>query len=388
MRSRWLFLIGVLAAAGCQDRKADELNQPAPQPPVAQEPPGTTRAPGPAVTGPLQGAIAGKPFVPDKIVLEGRSLSFRKGKEFFPEMEIKFDLPEGKLEGKEWKFEGDKFENPTVLVSGKDSQPQFNWPKDYSLALKVTKETSKSVEGTIDLKANLPANTHLRGTFAADRKKTGNDPLDAEDAPYVHGTIAFVGPWTKENLAVGFVGKGTGGKEHSNMIGTEVSAKSGGSATSTTFDPQLTSFTCDDKGHISYRHTRMPPGDYLVYARRNGVLATWREVSVKAGDQQAVDLTIDPAKTGELVVTLPEAEANDQVEWKLSLRPASLPIDVGTFHFAFDAAAVKKGQKSVTVKGVPVGKYLVTRGKSKGEVEVTAGKTAEVTLVRDEPKKK
>jgi len=172
------------------------------------------------------------------------------------------------------------------------------------------------------------------------------------------------------------------------MVGFDVSPTVSQSGTSTTFAPQLTSLSTDGKGNVAYRHTRIPAGDYMVFAKRNGVLATWQKVSVKAGDQQTLDLTIDPAKAGDVVVTLPDAEANDATEWSLSLRPADLPGDIAPFHFAFDAAPVKKGQKSVTVKGVPAGKYKVARGQSKGEVEVTAGKSSEVTLVRDEPKKK
>ena len=113
-------------------------------------------------------------------------------------------------------------------------------------------------------------------------------------------------------------------------------------------------------------------------------MAAWRKATVKAGDQQTLDLTIDPAKTGEVVVTLPEAEANDAFEASLSLRPADLDVPI---NFAFDAAEVKKGQTMVTVKGVPAGKYRAARGKSAADVEVTAGKSVAVTLVRTESKK-
>ena len=216
-------------------------------------------------------------------------------------------------------------------------------------------------------------------------------PADAPqpaDAPSVHGKVVFVGPWNDENLTVGFAGKGADGKEHSNMAGMGVSPGSGGHVTSETFAPQLTSLVARPKDGVMYRHTRLPPGDYLVYVKRDKVMAAWQKVAVKPGDQHAVDLTIDPARTGELVVTLPDAEAAEQFSPALSLRPADLDIAVSATNFAFDAAQVKTGQKTVTVKGVPAGKYQVTRGKSKGEVEVVAGKSAAVTLVRDEPAKK
>jgi hypothetical protein len=218
--------------------------------------------------------------------------------------------------------------------------------------------------------------------------EVADDPLRADDAPSVHGRVVFVGPWTDEDLTVGFAGKGADGKEHSNMTGMGVSPENGGSVTSETFAPQLTSLVARPKDGVTYRHTRMSPGEYLVYVKRNKVLAAWQKVTVKAGDRHAVDLTIDPARTGELVVTLPEAEAAQGFPRALSVRPADLDVPVSPTDFAFDAAEVRTGQATVTVKGVPAGRYRVTRGKSKGEAEVVAGKSAAVTLVRDEPARK
>ena len=386
MRSRFLLLIGLFTLSACQDRKTDVA--PTPPPTVPAGPQGATSQGQAAAPAALQGSISGKPFVPDNIIFEGRSLSFRKGKEFFPVMEIKFDVPAGKLEGKEWKFDGNKFENPTVIVGGKNMQSTFLFPKDYTLTLKITKETSKAIEGIVDLHAKVSAIAQLQGPFSATRKKTADDPLEADDAPYVHGKIAFVGPWKQENLSAGFVGKGTDGKQHSNMAGATLSPDTGGNTTSMTFQPQLTSLTGDNKGTLTYRHTRMAPGEYLVYVKRNKVMAAWQKVTLKAGDQLTIDLTIDPAKTGEVVVTLPEDEANDKSDWPLSLQPAGLYMSGSEFSYAFNAAAVKAGQKTVTVVGVPAGKYQVSRGKSRGEVEVAAGKSTAVTLVRDEPKTK
>jgi hypothetical protein len=68
--------------------------------------------------------------------------------------------------------------------------------------------------------------------------------------------------------------------------------------------------------------------------------------------------------------------------------PAGVEIPGGTFNFAFDTVEVKKGQKTATVNDVPAGKYKVVRGKSEAEVEVVAGKSAAVTLVRTDSKKK
>jgi hypothetical protein len=260
-------------------------------------------------------------------------------------------------------------------------------PSAYVMRLKFTRQTPRGIEGEIDLRINNPANTHLAGTFTAAVKRTLEEPLDAEDSPYAQGRILFVGPWKDEKLSVGFLGKGADGKEYSNLAGMTVNPGGAGNVTSTTFEPQLTSLVSTANGPV-YRHTKLAPGEYVVYVRRDEVLAAWKALTVKAGDQHTVDLTIDPSKTGELVVTLPAEEANDAQEWHLSLIPAELDRPGRGYHFMFNAAEVKKGQTSVKVKGAPAGKYRAIRGKSEAEVEVVAGKSTPVTLVRVESKGK
>jgi len=78
---------------------------------------------------------------------------------------------------------------------------------------------------------------------------------------------------------------------------------------------------------------------------------------------------------------------NDASEWSLALVPPEFDRSDMWTRSAFDAARVKTGTKTVTVQGVPAGKYVAVRGKSEAEVEVAAGKTAAVTLVRKEPTK-
>lgn len=216
----------------------------------------------------------------------------------------------------------------------------------------------------------------------------GGNTLGAADAPYVHGSVVIAGAWTEERLGVGFAGQGADGKPHSNMAGTIFTSGSGSWVESNTFQPQLTRLDSRERANPEYRHTHMPPGDYIVYVHRGGVPAAWKKVTVKPGDQQTVNLSIDPAKTGGLTVTLPDAEANDKVRRPLLLIPADIDLPGKAWHDAFQAAEVQPGDKEVSVVGVPAGKYRAVRGKSSAEVEVVTGKTATVALIRDEPKKK
>ena len=156
--------------------------------------------------------------------MEGRALSFTKGKGFFADLEIKFDLPDGPLEGKEWPSAGHRSRTRPSLSPPRSPRPaadRVTWPglRDDPA---VTKQTAKEMPGTIELRANKPPNTTLRGTFSATRKKTTRTALDADDAPYIQGRITFVGPWAEE--AVGRVRRHSraDGKAQSNMAGTAV----------------------------------------------------------------------------------------------------------------------------------------------------------------------
>lgn len=222
-------------------------------------------------------------------------------------------------------------------------------------------------------------------------QKPAGDSPNAADAPSVRGKVTIVGEWKDESLRAGFVGKGKDGKEYSNGCGhTFSSLGSGEWTTSETFKPQLTSMSNNAKDGLSYKHVKMAPGEYVVYVRRGEVPAAWKKVTVKEGDQLTVDLTIDPAKTGSIVVTLPDEEANAQLSLlnsSLFLIPMEFDRSEMWLRDAFAAGYVEVGNKTVTRKGVPAGKYLAVRGKSEAEVEVTAGKESAVTLVRKEAKK-
>jgi hypothetical protein len=403
MRSTSLFAVLVFAVIGCQDKKSDPAAGPSGPSPVVVIPTGAPPG-GPAAVGaavgqgdaPLAGLIKGKPFTPDKVTLQGRQLSFRVGKDFFADMEISFGLPDEKdkkLEGKEWTLGGDRFGHPTLHVAArekKDGVPQteFVWASDYTMTLKITKHDKKTVEGTIDLKVVKPANTHLTGKFKGEVKRSGSEPLDEDDVPYVTGKIVMKGDWKDESISAGFLGKGANGKDYSNMIGSSFRPGGGGTASNTSFDPQISSIINDEKEGLTFRHTKLAPGEYFFYVRRDKVMSAWKKVTVKAGDKQAVDLTIDLANVGSLVVTVPDEKSKDPFDWQsVQLIPMGVEIPGGTFTFAFDAGEVKKGEKTVTIKNIPPGKWKVARGKSEAEVEIVAGKESAVTLTAKDDKK-
>ncbi|MBO0699982.1 MAG: hypothetical protein J2P46_16410 [Zavarzinella sp.] len=373
MRLRWAILLALASAAGCQDKKGSG------PPPAGETSPPTaavsTKDPPPP---PAEGTVDGKPFRPDAVALEGKVLIFRAGPG--PDIDLQFELPDNegaKLAGREWSF-GGKIEDPAVVLVVRGQKEKVVLGPDYTMTLKITGQTREAVEGTIDLTIKNPAGTALRGHFTATYRKTPAAPLGPDDAPYVHGKITLKGTKQVEKLAAGLVGRRDDGTPYSNEVGFPVEVGQPSYSTIPGAIPGQLSSLAHSEGGLTYRHVRVPPGDYLVYVRRDGIMSAWKGAKLKAGDQQTIDLTIDPATTGEVVVTLPERP----VGGSLSLVPlnADLPeLGLGGEQY-FNVATVKSGEKRVVVGGIPAGKYRAVRGTDEAPVEVAAGKSVNVTL--------
>jgi hypothetical protein len=377
MHVRRAMLILLAAALGCQDKKTDGpagggTSTPAP---TTNTPPGpTSNPPGP----PAEGRIDGKPFRPEVVTLEGNMLIFRAGKDFDADLQFELPVPEGqKLEGREWTFGGGKPEGPLVgIVAGKKDRKYIS-PTDYDMTVRFTRHTCDAAEGSIDLTVKNPAGTVLKGSFAAEYRKTPAAPLGPDDAPYVHGTIVLKGAKQTENLAAGVVGLRDDGTPYSNEAFFPVSLGETLFSTTPGLAPGQLSSLASNMAGLTYRHVRVPPGDYLVYVRRDNIMSAWKRLRIKAGDQETVDLTVDPATTGDVVVTLPAG-----AEGSLALVPlnANLPdLGLGSEQY-FNVATVKAGEKKVTVSGIPAGKYRAVRGADEAEVEVVAEKSVNVML--------
>jgi hypothetical protein len=387
MRSRRALLIPILLAFGCQDKKPDS---PAPAGNATTAPATTATAAEPApAPPPLEGTIEGKPFRPGDASLEGIKdgaiLIFHQtegGKE--SSIQVLLPVPETeKVGGREWTF-GGKIEDPVVSIKQPDKDKSDNvFGPDYTMTVKLKTQTRDTVEGEIDFSATRPTGTKLKGSFRAVYRRSPTAPLGPDDAPCVYGQINLKTPKKTEKLAAGFVGIGADGNPYNNEsqipvdIGQPVHAPSPNEKA-----PSQLSILASTGEAILYRHLNMPPGDYLVYVRRDTIMSAWKRVQVKAGELVALDLTIDPTNTGEVVVTLPEGGSKEPGDSSLALVPAraDLPdLGLGSSQY-FSVATVKMGEKTVTVQGIPAGKYRAVRGTDEAEVEVVAGKSVAVTL--------
>jgi hypothetical protein len=392
MRLRRALVIALVSVAGCQDKKPDgaPAAPPAENTGVAAATAGpATRTPPPDKGPALDGSLEGHVFRPTEISVEGLKegpllILRKKETDGDSNVQMLLPVPDGeKLAGRDWTF-GQKEADPPITISRPNQkEATIVFAPDYTMTLRFTNQARDTVNGVIDLVVKKPADTWIKGEFRATYRKSPTAPLGPEDAPYVQGRIVVKGAKKVEKLGAGYVGVGADGKPYSNEaafpidVGEPVYIP----IPSSEKPSQLTWLASTGDG-ITYRHLNVPPGDYLVYLRHDTVMSAWKRIKLKDGDQQTIDLTIDPATTGEVVVTFPESAATDPAEMSLSLVPAKadLPeLGLGSEHY-FNVATVKKGDKTVKVSGIPAGKYRAVLGTNEAEVEVLAGKSAAVTL--------
>ncbi|MFM7057304.1 MAG: hypothetical protein ACKO2P_10320, partial [Planctomycetota bacterium] len=279
---------------------------------------------------PVGGTIGGQPFRPDQITFANAELKLTAGKDIFPNAEISLQLPDadGELAGREWSLGGDVFGSPMISVSSRQGQDlpdtHFVGPDEYSLKVKILRQTSAEIEGTIELVLKTPANSQLRGRFTAAVSKSATAPLGPEDAPYVQGRIDV--PLSDEPTAISAVmlGQGADGRALSNSAGGNYVSGEGGWVSSETFKPQITSVIADEQNGIQYRHVKLQPGEYLIGFEREDILVAWKLVTVNAQDQHTIDLSLDPATCGSLVVALPETTGANPDDVRFRLIPAAL----------------------------------------------------------------
>jgi hypothetical protein len=377
----------IVLMVGCEDRKyssPDIASAPSAQSQTsASVANSASPVDGPTTSSELNGQIRGKEFKPDRIVLEGDTLRFCKGKEHSSEQEIRFRLPvpEGeRLGGREWKI-GGQYGDPDLTlnsrVAGVPDSAQIHG-QEYEMKLRFTNQTATSVEGTIDIQFKNPEKTWLRGPFTAEYRKSTTAPLDESDAPFVHGKVIQKGNdkahW---DISVGFVGIGVDGKPYSNAAGFPVIAGQGASVTSAMRAPQVTSFANHLTAGLIYRHWKVPPGDYLVFVRKDDAMFDWKRLSLQENSQIKLDLTIDLLNAGEVKFVLPKSSEPHV----LAMVPAGIDMpDLGPdAHLFFTVARPKPGETTTTVQ-VPPGKYRAMFGKVEATVDVVAGKSIDVTL--------
>ena len=163
--------------------------------------------------------------------------------------------------------------------------------------------------------------------------------------------------------------------------------------TSGTHRPQLSQIAQETPELVQYKHTKLPPGEYLVAVVWEDVIAATKVISLEPETGMTIDFQIDPTNFGKLTIERPEAPNSPRTG------PSVIPADLKT-PFSFDpgyfwipprinisfdpdnpgSTQDQPVENEMTLPAVAPGKYIVRWGKLTGEVEVRANETAKILL--------
>ena len=266
--------------------------------------------------------------------------------------------PAPPIPGRSWKV-SPKETGPEVWLEVK-GQPILSPSVGYAMTLELGARKGGKVSGKVYLCLPDKDSTVLAGTFTADYLRLPGEKPGPDDAPFVLGEVTVTGaaPGAKVRLAcAAFLPDG-----------------------SALFLPES---QADLKGEpVKFEHTLLTPGHYLISAAVVDGPAVWKWVEVPANGMLTENLALDATKTGGIEVTAP-ADAKGMVMLAPADDPKRPPL-LGELFKGFSVLTVRANTEIVAgkalVKNLGPGRYEVRLGDARREVEVTAGKTAEVNL--------
>lgn len=336
---------------------------------------------------PVAGWLAGISFTPDRIELEGHRLTFRQGRDFFPDLSITIlldsqtDLREGlKLVVQPSQPSSDRV--PSLHLSVRDGMdlPQTTFVDNgYTMTLELGRPAQGQIPGQIYLYLPGEHKSVVAGTFVAQRRRSLAEPPGELEVPYIEGTVV---PALKkgQSIRIGYVSLGPDGKPISDSVGSQLSGDDGtGTAVrSSSFAPRIASLRIEESVP-RFDFTNLPPGRYLIYARIENGPITWQWVDLPAAGRLSTELKFDEAHSGTVEITAPAGI--DEV--RLFPRDTqALPNNESLLHrlmYALDLRSELQNGKA-TITHVPAGPYRVRAGILQAEVEVRAGETTALTL--------
>ena len=345
----------------------------------------------------LTGSIKGRPFQPDttRISQEKGKLKvvfakFSKEETFFPESAITVDIP---IPGSGW--EGATLEfgknhpgSPTLRLTtpkpgSSFGDEDFVSDRSYSLRLTFDRRQGTQVSGRVELQVADPPGTSLVGNFLGVFQPSLTEPPTEADRPYVTGLCRLPEDGNEVTVTAKLYGMGPlvavqkGAEllfENRVFKGTLWQGKS----------PHQTSIWFDPEKQIRYKHTSLVPGEYLVVLKLGKVWGAWQKVTVEAGSELQLDLSMEATSVGKLTFNLPEDQQGSRSLFGAQL-PSVIPLELGFTDqldtFDFTVYGEHDSAKPLTIPAVKAGRYLVRWRKCEAEVEVKPGEETTVTLM-------
>jgi len=339
---------------------------------------------------PVSGQVMGQPFQSEgaDISVMG-SLDFWVGDRSFPTVKVGITLPLAYNEspaGMSYDFHPDQGGGfrPVIHLELKTKRgPDMKSFKDpYRLNLSFGETVEGRLPGRIFL--SIPdQKIKIAGVFQVFAPENPAEQPRNRHRPYTHGRISF-SPVEAKSLMAAYAGIGDDGEIYHNGAGMNLTPDNpyiGGHVESTTFKPRNTSMWSDDDA-LRYRHVRLAPGNYIfaILWGQNLIAHQWQRVNEDSS--LILDVEIDLAESGTLLVEIPGLKEGERV-WLLPLNTSGvIPDGLDNrllWRLPFQLHFKPEYKKdSVTYQLLPPRPYLVLYKDFQQEVQVIAQKSVKI----------
>jgi hypothetical protein len=340
---------------------------------------------------PAAGSLYGRPFTPQVIELSrvgGRFLTLRQGEEFNPDLQVRIALSAAKDEnfaGKTFEVAPDGGPSPlSVSLTRKGAEGQIPETKSFEEKIALRLEFGAADGGKLPGKIYLclpdESKSYVAGTFTAGLEPDYTKPPRPDEFPCVSGKVALKGR-DEYNVVAGFVGVTADGSPVTNLAGTTVSPKAETSVSSAPYPQQRSTLVNVADAGCVYRHARLTPGRYLIFASAGDRYIDWRWVEVRDKAPLTIDFALEPDAAGTLEVVPPKGAKENVLLVPLD-EAGKVPdakVALSTLGLAMKTDLPAKDGK-VVLDGLRPGKYRATVGDDGKDVTVKAKETVKVDL--------
>ena len=342
---------------------------------------------------PVSGSLFGKEFHPDEFELAWRGmLTLQQGEGVFPDAEVTLHLfldSDASYTDTTWDVSSSDTgfgRRPHVRVSVKEEGANFptseTYTEEYTLRLSFSETEDSLLAGRIYLELPDDSRSVFSGTFVVERPVDPSAPLTDKDKPFVTGKINFriAG---KGMFGTGYCGITSAGEPQWNGTGFGIEPEfDEGSALCSFFKPRITRLEIIGKQVARHRHVRLEPGTYLFYAKWEDTYLSSRWLTIEAGSETTLDLTLNPQESGALEVTA-DSEAEDKSLRLLPLDeqaglPPGIDDDQARSVGGFLGVTADIAQGKARFETLCPGAYRVFYGNENQDVVVKQGETATV----------
>lgn len=314
----------------------------------------------------------------------------------FPSVRVIIKLPiEAPLDAAGRSFSVQPEDDGVVTIDAAWREGDQDRKASYSTGIRMElsfedAERARTMRGELSLSLPDEQQSALAGSFIATAARDWSHPPLPAEAPAVHGTITSRG-YKAPPIRVIYQGFGEplpgtptdDLRRHTTPLTIGVSGY-GASVLNGRFESQAS--RADAGQDVTFQHLFLVPGPYVFMVVVDSGLADWRWINVQEDDIVELNLMADRARTGTLAVVLPESEADlppgDETPAFLLPLPGEGAPPVDDAMLLGAGIRVDRGSGSFVSEGVREGRYLLSWGEERAELQIRAGQKTTVQMGR------